>query len=528
MNNFERFNYSPDEPEEQPDNTDREHIKSIGQNVLSVANAERVVDRNLENAEVSTGAIDVINTLGQAGFEAYLVGGFVRDALLGKIPKDEDITTNATPDQTTQIFEQNQQKVIPSGIEFGTVTVLDGDNNEVGYEITTYRTDGESSDGRHPDEVVYATTITEDLGRRDFTMNAIAFNPLAEGEARIIDPYNGIADLESGVIRSVGDPSKRISEDKLRMMRAVRFAAQKDMTIDPNLSEAIKQHSSEVKDISGERIGAEVTKLILSNRPDQGLSTMQELGLMQAVLPEVADLYQTEQNNPWHIYNAGEHTEKVVAACPNNFHVRMAALLHDIGKAKTKTTTEDEIDHFIGHDSESATMANTVLRRLRFKKEDTERICKLISLHDRDILPTEEGVCRFIERHQDVTPDEFEELILLKLADNAGQNPAKTPERIESINQAANIYREIVASRPYRISDLALNGRDVMNINQTRRGDVIQLQGKAVGMALQRMLSFALRNPESNNPDDLKDFLQGNLKSIQHDSMERSKPGKRP
>lgn len=500
----------------------REAMRNLGQVALSEGGSERIVDRYLERAEISPGAHMVMDTLRDNGYEAYLVGGFVRDALLGKIPKDEDIATNAAPEQTMEVFAQSGHSVLPSGIEFGTVTVMMNNADDLtGYEVTTYRTDGISSDQRHPDQVYFVSSLKEDMARRDFTMNALAFDPHAEGKDRIIDYYDGVEDLKNGVIRAVGDPESRISEDALRMLRAVRFAAQKELTIDQNLAEAIRRHSGEIKQVSGERIGAEITKILLSDHPDTGLANLYELGLLKEISPQLAQLYETEQNNPWHIGNVGLHTEQVLAHTPKNLHIRAAALLHDVGKPATKTTDQNGIDHFFGHDRASVGLSDQILRSMHFKRQDIEHICRLIALHDYPIESTEEGICRFIERHQEVDPSEFGELIVLKLADNAAQNPTKTQDRIEALRQANEIYQEIVATRPYRLKDLALSGRDVMQVNQTRRGETVQLKGKAVGLALDQMLSYVLRHPQHNNSEDLTDFLRGNLKSIRNQSLAR-------
>lgn len=471
-----------------------------------------IIAERIRNIEITDGARSTIRTLQSHGYEAYMVGGFVRDAVLGAKPKDEDITTNATPNVVMEIFRANGQTVVPSGLEYGTVTVMDSVSND-GYEVTTFRSDAASSDQRHPDSVSFVSSLREDMARRDFTMNALALD-LSGDTPALIDYFGGVEDIRQRRIRAVGDPERRISEDALRMLRAVRFSAQKSMEIDPDLAAAIRGHSSEIKRCSGERIGAEISKILLSDNPAKGIRYLRDLGLLSAIASEADRMYDTPQNNPWHLYDVGVHSEVAIDNTPKNLDLRLAAWLHDTGKPETKTVDERGIDHFHGHPERSAELAKEILMRLKFRSETVKNVSQLIALHDIPVGPTEEWVIHFIEHYRGVTPAQFDQLMALKKADGMAQNPELASSKIAEIETAQAIYHEIISSRPYRIQDLALNGSDVMKIDTTRRGDKVPLRGPAVGIALDRMLSYCLRHPECNNPEDLTDYLRANLKNF--------------
>ena len=475
--------------------------------------SDEIILERIRNVEITAGARSIIQTLQSHGYEAFMVGGFVRDVILGATPKDEDITTNATPDVVMKIFSANDQIIIPSGIEYGTVTVMDSNLND-GYEVTTYRSDATSSDQRHPDSVSFVSSLREDMARRDFTMNALALD-LNDNPPTLIDYFGGVNDMKQGVIRAVGDPERRISEDALRMLRAVRFSAQKSMKIDTDLAATIRKHSSEIERCSRERIGAEISKILLSNNPAKGIRYLHDLGLLSTIAPEADRMYDVPQNNPWHLYDVGIHSEVAIENVPENLELRLAAWLHDVGKPNTKTTDERGVDHFYGHPEQSAKLAKDILVNLRFGNETIKNVCQLITLHDIPVSPTEEWVIRFIEHNQNITPAQFDQLITLKKADSLAQNLELTTTKISDLETAQTIYHEIINTRPYRIRDLALNGSDIMAIDTTRRGDKVILRGPAVGIALDHMLSYCLRHPGCNNPTDLTDFVRANLKNFQ-------------
>ena len=287
----------------------------------------------------------IINTLQRAGYEAYAVGGCVRDTILNREPDDWDITTSAKPMEIKRLFPVT----IDTGIQHGTVTVL---KNHVGYEVTTYRIDGEYADNRHPKEVIFTANLKEDLLRRDFTINAMAYNH----EEGIIDEYGGLDDIRDGIIRCVGNPYDRFSEDALRIMRAVRFSAQLGYRIEEETSKAIIKLSPNLASISAERINTELTKLLLSPNPDY-LRDAYRLGITGVVLPELDRCMECEQVNPHHCYSVGEHTLHSLRFVPNDRVLRYTMLFHDFGKPDTRSVGEDGRMHFYGHPLVSERMA---------------------------------------------------------------------------------------------------------------------------------------------------------------------------
>ena len=312
----------------------------------------------------------IIDTIEQAGFEAYAVGGCVRDSILGRTPDDWDITTSAKPEDIKRIFRHT----VDTGIQHGTVTVL---IKKECYEVTTYRIDGEYEDSRHPKEVSFTSLLSEDLKRRDFTINAMAYN-----EARgLVDLFGGREDLKRGIIRCVGDPRERFSEDALRIMRAVRFSAQLGYEIEEQTEAAIKELAHTLSHISVERIQVELVKLLISKHPEYVLK-LYELGLTKVFLPEFDIMMDTPQNNPHHLYSVGMHTVKAMKDVPCDRIVRLTVLLHDVGKPATRSTDENGIDHFHGHPNLGAEMAKRILRRMRFDNDTLEKVSLLVLYHD--------------------------------------------------------------------------------------------------------------------------------------------------
>ena len=328
----------------------------------------------------------VIDTLQAKGFEAYAVGGCVRDSILGRRPDDWDITTSARPLQVKEIFH----RTVDTGIAHGTVTVLFGGG---AHEVTTYRLDGEYEDARHPKEVTFTASLREDLRRRDFTINAMAYNE-KEG---LVDLYGGMEDLQRKRIRCVGDPMERFQEDALRILRAVRFSAQLNFCIEEETWEAIKKLAPTLSKISAERICAELMKLLLSAHPDY-LRKAYEAGVTRIVLPEFDRLMDTPQNNPHHCLNVGEHTLKSLCAAPAEKLLRLTMLLHDMGKPACRTTDEQGIDHFRGHGEVSAGIAQKIMRRLRMDNDTVRKVITLIRYHDWRLEPSQREVRRAVNR----------------------------------------------------------------------------------------------------------------------------------
>lgn len=423
----------------------------------------------------------IIETLEQAGFEAYAVGGCVRDSLLGRNPSDWDITTSARPEQVKALFSHT----IDTGIRHGTVTVM---LEHVGYEVTTYRIDGEYEDSRHPKEVIFTPLLTEDLKRRDFTINAMAWNP----RAGIIDEFGGMEDLDEGIIRCVGSPEERFSEDALRMMRAVRFSAQLGYEIEPATKAAIRKLAPNLTHVSAERIQVELVKLVESMHPDY-LRVAYETGITRVVLPEFDLCMETEQHNPHHCYTVGEHMLHSMLAVSSNRYLRLAMLLHDIAKPEKKKTDEQGIDHFHGHQEASEEMAKVILRRLKFDNETIRIVSRLIGFHDYHFPAERRSVRRAVWK---VGEDLFPMLLQVKEADTMAQSLYEREKKLEWIAKVEKLYREILKDREcLSLKDLAVTGRDLI-----RAGCA---PGPELGRILNEMLQDVLEHPEHNNKEYL-------------------------
>lgn len=423
----------------------------------------------------------IINTLERAGFEGYAVGGCVRDTLLQKEPNDWDITTNAAPLQVKSLFS----RTIDTGIRHGTVTVLlDGES----YEVTTYRIDGEYEDCRHPKEVTFTASLLEDLKRRDFTINAMAYND-AEG---IVDAFGGMQDLKDHVIRCVGDPANRFAEDALRMMRAVRFSGQLGYEIEEKTGLAAKASSHTLSKISAERICVELTKLMLSPHPDY-LKKAYEFGMTGVFLPEFDKCMETRQNNPHHCYNVGEHILHSLTFVRADRILRLTMLFHDLGKAFVRTVDEEGIDHFHGHVEKSAEIADKRLKSLRFDNDTREKVVRLVRYHDLKIAPDKKAVRRAIVK---VGEDLFPLLLEVKHADYLSQSMYKREEKEDGLRRLKEIYLQILEEKDcISMKDLAVNGRDLIALG-------IQ-PGKKIGEELQRLFELVLEDPSQNTRENL-------------------------
>ena len=304
----------------------------------------------------------IIGVLQEAGFEAYAVGGCIRDSLLGRTPNDWDITTSAKPMEVKALFSHT----IDTGIQHGTVTIL---LDREGFEVTTYRIDGEYEDGRHPKEVSFTGSLEEDLKRRDFTINALAYNETAG----LIDIFEGQKDLKDGIIRCVGNAEERFTEDALRMLRAIRFSAQLGYRIEENTLAAIHKLAGNLEKISAERIQTELLKLMVSPHPDY-LRTAYECGVTKVFFPEFDLAMETPQNHPHHCYNVGEHILHSLIEVPADKVLRLTMLLHDIAKPQCLTVDEKGITHFHGHEEMGAEMSRVILRRLRMDNDTTDKV----------------------------------------------------------------------------------------------------------------------------------------------------------
>ncbi len=424
----------------------------------------------------------IINTIMKAGYEAYAVGGCIRDSILGRVPDDWDITTSASPAQVKALF----RRTIDTGIQHGTVTVM---LEQEGFEVTTYRIDGKYEDGRHPKEVTFTPNLTEDLRRRDFTMNAMAYNH----KTGLVDVFEGIQDMERKLIRCVGDPMERFTEDALRIMRAVRFAAQLGYAIEDKTREAVRKLAPNLKQISAERIQTELVKLVTSSHPEY-LKSAYELGITGVFIPEFDSCMETGQNNPHHCYSVGEHTLRAMQAAAPDKVLRLAMLFHDMGKPQTITTDADGIHHFHGHPSVSEEISTKVLRRLKFDNHTIDQVSRLVKYHDYKIETTEKAVRRAIMK---VGEDIFPLLLQVKKADVEAQSDYQRKEKEEHLRDISRLYQQVIHQKQcVSLKSLAVTGRDLMEYAGME-------PGKKIGEVLAYLLDMVVEDPSRNEKEVL-------------------------
>lgn len=427
----------------------------------------------------------IINTLEENNFEAYAVGGCVRDSVLGRIPDDWDITTSATPEQIKSVF----LRTVDTGIKHGTVTVLVHDG---AYEVTTYRIDGEYLDGRHPKQVVFTDNLVEDLRRRDFTINAMAYNKTRG----FVDEFGGIKDLKDKVIRCVGNADERFDEDALRIFRAVRFGAQLGFVIDQETKESIKRHKDNLLNVSAERIQTELVKLLISKEPDR-IREVYELGITSVVLPEFDRMEATQQNTKHHAYNVGEHTIRVMQNVPPDKILRIAALLHDVAKPQVKTTDEDGADHFYGHPQEGEKTAKSILRRLKFDNDTISKVTRIIRWHDYRPNADMQGMRRFLNK---VGEDLYEDILILKNADTLAQSMYERDKKLKLVSDYKKICKEIIDKQQcFSLKQLKVTGKDLIDCGME--------SGKDIGVMLGQLLEYVMDYPEKNQRDVLLEYV---------------------
>ncbi|MCR5734145.1 MAG: CCA tRNA nucleotidyltransferase [Lachnospiraceae bacterium] len=443
----------------------------------------------------------IISTLNAEGYEAYAVGGCVRDCLLGRTPDDWDITTDADPFTVKKIFK----RTVDTGLKHGTVTVLMGKQS---FEVTTYRIDGLYEDGRHPKEVIFTDRLEEDLKRRDFTINALAYND----DKGIVDCFGGLLDIKNRVIRAVDDPLKRFDEDALRIMRAVRFAAQLDFSIEEETYKAIIKRADTLKQISAERIQTELVKLLVSDSP-QKILALYETGISKVIMPEIDKMMQTEQNNPHHMYNVGIHTVETLnhsrswndrLSRADKRILRLSLLFHDMGKPDCRKTDEKGTDHFHGHAGVSEKIALDILKRLKFDNDTIYKVTKLVKYHDhRDVLTKPKLRRLIVKIGTDLMPLWF----IVRRCDTNAQSEYLRKEKISCIDQCENMYSEIIHDGDCLcLKELSVNGNDLITCGFK--------PGKEIGEALNRMFDMVLEDPQKNNRDYL--LSDGVIKHLHH------------
>ncbi|MBQ6697384.1 MAG: HD domain-containing protein [Lachnospiraceae bacterium] len=430
----------------------------------------------------------IIDTITEAGFEAFAVGGCIRDSILGREPNDWDITTSAKPEQVKALF----RRTIDTGIAHGTVTVM---LDKEGFEVTTYRIDGEYEDSRHPKEVTFTSNLVEDLKRRDFTINAFAYNDTTG----LVDAFDGLQDIQDGVIRCVGNAMERFTEDALRILRAIRFSAQLGYTIEESTREAITKLAPNLRHISAERIQVELTKLLVSPHPDY-LRLAYETGVTAVVLPEFDVCMETPQKHPHHCYNVGEHTLHSLGEVPPQKELRLAMLLHDIGKPATLKVDEDGTTHFKGHQLISAQMAKEILKRLRFDNDTMSTVIRLVEFHDygNGVKPDLRFVRRAVNK---IGEDIMQELFLVRRADVLAQSDYQREEKLEALESWQQLYAEVQAKKQcVSLKTLAINGSDLIALGMK--------PGKEMGEVLHQLLDYVLDHPEENTKEILLSKVQ--------------------
>lgn len=432
----------------------------------------------------------IIDRLEEKGFNAYIVGGSVRDILIGREPSDFDVTTDALPEEIEEVF--SDCKTLETGKQFGTVVVV---HDEGVVEVTTFRADGEYIDGRRPENVYFSKNILDDLSRRDFTINAMAYNK----KIGVIDYFNGKEDLEKKIIRAVGNPHERMKEDYLRIMRAIRFAAQLEFSIDDSTFEACKLYSEHIGTISIERIREEFFKILLSKTPSYGIRLMKDTGVLGVVLPEMMDAVEFNQHNPHHDKDVFEHIMCVIDNTEPILELRIAALLHDIGKPHTLTIDEKGIGHFYGHDKVGAKMSKEILKRLKAPNELIDTVRLLIDRHmTQHSKMKDKGLKKLLRL---LGEDRIFTLLQLNIADRTCSN--KEADISDLLERKEKIRHIIENKEAYDKNQLAINGEDVIELGYE--------QGKLIGEILDYLLENVLEKPELNEREKLIKIIKDNF-----------------
>jgi len=425
---------------------------------------------------IPKGALNILKVLHDAHEEAYIVGGCVRDIVLGAIPYDWDITTSATPDKVKALFK----RTIDTGIEHGTVTVM---IQNIGYEVTTYRIDGDYEDFRHPKDVQFSSQLSEDLLRRDFTINAMAYNPYVG----IVDLYGGLQDLEAKSIRCVGNPYDRFNEDALRMLRAIRFSAKLGFEIEPTTYQAITDLAHNIVHVSAERIQIEMTKTLISNQPEK-IREMVNCHLIDHIFPEFKTIVGLTQHNPYHRKTVDEHIYESLTYVNPTPILRWTMYLHDIGKGFTKTTDEEGRDHFYGHQRISSEIANKLLKKLHFDNRTIEDVTKFVLIHDEKPQLTERSIRLSVSK---IGIDYYNDYLDIREADIRSQSYEYMEEHLKETVLIREIFMHIKETQQcLTIKELAVNGRDIISLGIEN--------GKIIGEILQRLLEFVLDEPKNN------------------------------
>ncbi|CZT55808.1 CCA-adding enzyme [Eubacteriaceae bacterium CHKCI005] len=437
------------------------------------------------------GALYLIHKLEQKG-EAYVVGGCVRDALRGVVPHDWDLCTSETPQQMLELFQD--ERVLKTGLKHGTVTVLLPDG---AYEVTTYRVDGAYSDGRHPDRVTFTGCITEDLARRDFTINAMAYHP----HRGLLDPFGGAQDLQDRQIRAVGDADKRFEEDSLRILRGLRFASTLRFTISPDCSASVHRNKELLNRVSKERIQVELSKMLLGDGVKEILLAYPDV--LTQIIPSIEPMIGFEQRSAYHCFDVWEHTAHAVACAAKDPIVRWTMLFHDMGKPACFSEAEG-VGHFYGHPAKSAAMAHDALRDLRMDHDTIRKVVQLVELHDLPLPQTERDVKRLLNR---LGESQFYRLIEVRRADILAQTSSYRQERIAQADRALSRMQKVIEEgQCFSVGDLAVNGRDILAAGIPA--------GPEVGNMLHYLLELVMDQAISNDRQCLLEEVQRKMRRI--------------
>lgn len=444
---------------------------------------------------IPTGARKIIARLEQHGYEAYIVGGCVRDSLMGKRPSDWDICTSARAEEMMALFED--KRVIPTGIQHGTLTILAEDG---AYEVTTFRIDGEYLDHRHPKSVAFTRELAEDLSRRDFTINAMAWHP----ERGLIDLFGGVEDLRDRLVRAVGDPVQRFNEDGLRMLRMVRFATVLDFDYDPATYDAVRKQGHLLQYISKERIQVELNKILLAAHPARGLEDLYTLGMYPYIIPMMCHTVGFAQRGGHHFLDVFEHSLLAVGVIAPELVLRLTMLLHDIGKPFVWDSSESlSYDRFDDHAAVSAKLAGKILRDLKYDNATRKDVVELIAHHNDILLPDPVNVRRALARLGEV---QTRRLVQVKVADLIAHDLAGEREKILALfAEISDVIDEVVARGDCTsVKALAIGGQDMMALG---------LSGRAIGQMLNAALELVLEKPEMNTRETLLNWVRGNLEN---------------
>ena len=438
---------------------------------------------------------EIMSVISEYGATSYVVGGCVRDSILGREPHDWDICTPALACELLVEFEEKGYKVIPTGLQHGTITVnLNGNN----YEITTFRRDGEYSDGRHPDTVEFTSDLIYDLERRDLTINAMAYN----SEEGLVDPYCGYEDIQDRKIRCVGNPDDRFQEDGLRILRVLRFSVQLGFKIELLTKRAMIDNRSLLNKISFERINAEFVKIIESSSSHRARMQLLEFeDVLAEFIPELKSAFEFKQNNPYHCYPVYAHILTVLKECVDaDIITKLAAFFHDIGKPHCYQDDDNGIRHFKGHGKVSAEMTDDIMRRLKFDNDTREKVVQLVYYHDATFEVGKKYVRRWLNK---IGIDQFKRLLVLRRADIMGQSETHREERIQKLDAVKTCLEEVLKEKPaFSVKDLEIDGKDVMKY-------MLMDECPEVGYWLKHILKQVIDGHLQNNREDLIYYMIG-------------------